>query len=443
MILRLHSRLVFWNLVIIGIVVSLAAYGMSLPVVTLIGFFLTLALGYIVRELISVPIRKISIASTKLAAGDLNQRLPISGDEEIVAMGNSLNTMAKNIGSQMEALSEGKRRLESIVGAMSEGVMVLDNSGRISLVNQALLTLISTDRDLIGKTSLEVFRLPPIEDAVRSVMQSGSWRVIELKLSNSRIIQANIAAVPNAAGRVDAIVVVFHDLTEIRRSEQMRRDFVANVSHEFKTPLTSIKGYTETLLLGAMNDSEIAGDFLHTIERNAEHLEMLVTDLLTLARIETELPVSLDQVKVKTVIDEEIAFRRSLIAERKLSAVNECPDVEIHTDRARLAAACSNLLDNAIYYNRLGGEIRVTGQVIDGTFELAISDTGVGINNEDLPRIFERFYRVDKARSRESGRTGLGLSIVKHAIESQGGSIGVNSRIGVGSTFTIKLPLTC
>ncbi len=440
MTFRLHSRVVFWNLVVVAIMVGMMAYGTQLFFVALAGVGLVLTFGYIVRGLISVPLIEISAASTRLAAGDLDQRLPISGDEEIAALGNSLNTMAKNLSSQMEALAEGKRRLESIVGAMSEGVMVLDKSARISLVNQALLSLLSTDRDLIGKTPLEVFRLPQIEEAVRGVLQFGNWRVIELKLGNARTIQANIASVPNTSGGVDAVVVVFHDLTEIRRSEQMRRDFVANVSHEFKTPLTSIKGYTETLLSGAMNDASIAGDFLRTIERNAEHLEALVTDLLTLARIESELPVSLDEVRLKPVIDEELALRRSLIAERQLKVANDCPDVEIRADRARLAAACSNLLDNAIFYNRPGGEIRINGQVNSGTFELDISDSGVGIKSEDLPRIFERFYRVDKARSRESGRTGLGLSIVKHAIESQGGTISVSSRLGLGSTFTIKLP---
>jgi two-component system, OmpR family, phosphate regulon sensor histidine kinase PhoR len=412
---------------------------MVVAVLTAVG--LILAFGYLVRGLISLPLRKLSIASTKLAAGDLSQRLPISGDEEIAALGNSLNTMAANLSNQMHALTEGKRRLESIVSAMSEGVMVLDSSGRISLANHAVHDLLSSDRDLIGKTSLEVFRRPELEQAIRRVLQNGSSSVIEMTLGNSYTIQANIAPVPNVEGVVDAIVVVFHDLTEIRRTESMRRDFVANVSHEFKTPLTSIKGYAETLLSGAMNDPSIAGDFLRTIEHNAEHLEALVTDLLTLARIESQLPVTMDQVNPRSVIEEEIALRGSLISERQLKAINECVNVLIRADRGRLAAAFSNLLDNAIYYNRPGGEIRITGQIRNGGFELAIADTGVGIRTEDLPRIFERFYRVDKARSRQSGRTGLGLSIVKHAIESQGGSIAVSSRIGIGSTFTIKLPV--
>jgi two-component system phosphate regulon sensor histidine kinase PhoR len=234
---------------------------------------------------------------------------------------------------------------------------------------------------------------------------------------------------------------VFHDLTEIRKAERMRRDFVANVSHEFKTPLTAIRGYTETLLGGALDDPKIAMDFLHTVERNAKHLESLVSDLLTLARLEAELPASFDTVNVRNLIDEQLSQRKSIIAERNLRVVNECPEVELYVDRSRLGTAVSNLIDNAVSYNRPAGEIRVSGAQENGSFLLSIADTGEGIPPADLPRIFERFYRVDKARTRGSGGTGLGLSIVKHAVESQGGSLTVSSKLGIGSQFCIRLPV--
>jgi two-component system phosphate regulon sensor histidine kinase PhoR len=230
-------------------------------------------------------------------------------------------------------------------------------------------------------------------------------------------------------------------MTNIRHTERMRRDFVANVSHEFKTPLTSIRGYAETLLSGALTDRATATDFVRTIERNAEHLEDLVSDLLTLARIESEPSASKQEVSVKAVVDELITSRRSAIAERSIRVINNCEPTEIQADRNRLSTAISNLIDNAILYNKPGGEVCITGRPENGVFRVDMSDTGEGIAFEELPRIFERFYRVDKARSRESGGTGLGLSIVKHAIESQGGTIAVTSRVGVGSTFTIRLPL--
>jgi two-component system phosphate regulon sensor histidine kinase PhoR len=234
---------------------------------------------------------------------------------------------------------------------------------------------------------------------------------------------------------------VFHDLTDIRRTERMRRDFVANVSHEFKTPLTSIRGYAETLLSGAKDDPKIALDFLKTIERNAEHLEALVSDLLTLARLEAEVPTSKEQINLKSLIDDQIASRKKALRERDIKITLDCADIAVHADRTRLSAALSNLIDNAIHYNKPGGEIGISAQTQNGTLDLAVADTGLGIPSEELPRIFERFYRVDKARARDSGGTGLGLAIVKHAIESQGGSIRVTSRLGSGSTFTIRLPV--
>jgi two-component system phosphate regulon sensor histidine kinase PhoR len=403
---------------------------------------LTLGAGFVVRAWITRPLRQISAISKKLAAGDLNQRLPISGDDEIVALGNSLNTMAKNLSDQMRELSEGKQRIELIVGAMSEGVIVLDSDGQITLTNRAVRSVMENDRDPIGKTMLEVFRKPELENAVRNALAGGSTEVVEMTTGNARIVQANVAPVADANGVVDAVVVVFHDLTEIRRVERMRRDFVANVSHEFKTPLTSIRGYAETLLSGALQDRKIAGDFVKIIERNAHYLESLVSDLLVLARLEAELPASLDVVDVKFVVEETVSSRHSAIAERGITIHNECPSVEIRADRVRLGTAISNLIDNAIYYNKPNGDIRITGTVNGSMFELSIADSGQGIPAEDIPRIFERFYRVDKARSRESGGTGLGLSIVKHAIESQGGYITVASRIGLGSTFTIRLPIS-
>jgi two-component system, OmpR family, phosphate regulon sensor histidine kinase PhoR len=406
----------------------------------LIAVAVTLGFGYLAHGLISRPLREISRISRKLASGDLRQRLPISGDEEIAALGNSLNTMARNLSDRMEELTEGKQRLELIVGAMSQGVIVLGGNGQISLANRAVRGMLENDRDPIGKTLLEVFRKPELENAVRSVLAGGYSEVIEMTTWNTRVVQANVAPVTNASGVIDSVVVVFHDLTDIRRTERMRRDFVANVSHEFKTPLTSIRGYAETLLSGALDDRQISTEFLRIIERNAQHLETLVSDLLVLARLEADIPVSMDPVNIRSIVEEQLASRRSVFAERGVSVINECPEMELHADRLRLSTAISNLIDNAVYYNKPNGEVRVTGGMEEDMFKLAIADTGQGIPADELLRVFERFYRVDKARSRESGGTGLGLSIVKHAIESQGGSIMVSSRIGVGSTFTIKLP---
>jgi two-component system phosphate regulon sensor histidine kinase PhoR len=413
----------------------------QLALAMLIALALTFGFGYVVFGLISRPLRDIASASKKLAAGDLNQRLPITGDEEIAALGTSLNSMAQNLNSRMIELLEGKQRLESILQAMRDGVMVLDQNARVILTNDSAVQMLGPTRNLFGKTPLEILRRPELENRVRAVLSGAMPQQLEITTGNGRILQANVAPVPNAAGEIDSVVTVFHDVTDIRRTETMRRDFVANVSHEFKTPLTSIRGYAETLLSGAKDDSKIAPDFLKTIERNARYLEALVSDLLTLARLEAELPATLELFPLRPVIDEQIQSRKDVIRDRGLHLTVDCPSIEVRSDRSRLSAALSNLIDNAINYNSPGGQIRVAAELQNRTLILSMTDTGVGIPSGELLRIFERFYRVDKARARDSGGTGLGLSIVKHAIESQGGTVSVTSRVGSGSTFTIRLPV--
>jgi two-component system phosphate regulon sensor histidine kinase PhoR len=444
MAFRLHSRLIAWNLLIVVLISFFLAFFLTsaqLALVMVVAVGLTLTFGYGVRVVVARPLRRISIVSRKLAAGHLDQRLPITGDEEIAALGTSLNTMAQTLSEKINALSDGKQQLELILEAMKQGVMVLDRDARITLTNTSLRRVLETDRDLSRKTPFEVLRRPELDTAVRAVLEDGTPRVLEIDVRNSRTFQANVAPVTNMIGKVDSIVVVFNDMTDIRRLERMRRDFVANVSHEFKTPLTSIRGYTETLLSGAKDDPKIAVDFLSTIERNAQHLEALVSDLLTLAKLEAEVPARRERFELKPLIDEQISSRAKTFRDGGVQVMIECPQLQVQADRSRLATALSNLIDNAIHYNRAGGEVRISADLHNGTLHLAVADTGNGIPSEELPRIFERFYRVDKARSRESGGTGLGLSIVKHAIESQGGSIAVTSRLGVGSTFTIHLPI--
>src|SRR5215471_4080271 len=295
MALRLQSRLIVWNLFLIffiSLVSGLFLSASQLALTIIVAVVFSFIFSYGVSILILRPLHEISVVSRKLAAGNLDARLPITGDEEISALRTSLNTMAQVLGARMQALSDGKQQLELILEAMGQGVMVLDQDGRITLTNTSLLKVLGTDRDLVGKTPLEVFRRPELEEAVKAVLAGQSVRTLEVIAGQNRVLQANVAPVANAAGTVTSAVAVFHDLTEIRLSERMRRDFVANVSHEFKTPLTSIRGYTETLLSGAKDDPRIATDFLRTIERNAQHLEALVTDLLILAKLEAELPTS-------------------------------------------------------------------------------------------------------------------------------------------------------
>jgi two-component system phosphate regulon sensor histidine kinase PhoR len=287
---------------------------------------------------------------------------------------------------------------------------------------------------------LELVRHAAVESAVREALAGNDVPPIDFTTSGGRVLLAKAAPVRGAAGVVEAGVVVFHDLTEIRRVERMRKDFLANVSHEFKTPLTSIRGYAETLLNASPRDARLKREFLEAIERNSSLLQSLVDDLLILARLESELPIEKQRINLRELAEQQIQSRESILEERRIRVILDCPPMQVLVDRSRLARAVSNLLDNAIHYNRDGGEIRITGRAQGNAFALDIADTGVGIPHEDLARIFERFYRVEKSRTRGSGGTGLGLAIAKHAVESQGGSISVTSKTGAGSTFTIFLP---
>src|SRR5436309_1496012 len=244
--------------------------------------------------------------------------------------------MAQALSSRVQALSDEKQQLELILAAMGQGVMVLDHDGRITLANSSLLRVLDTDRNVSGKTPLEVFRRPELENAVKAVLRGKPIETLEITVGKNRILQANVAPVTNAAGIRTSAVVVFNDMTEIRLAERMRRDFVANVSHEFKTPLTSIRGYTETLLSGAKDDPKIASEFLRIIERNAQNLEELVSDLLVLAKLEAELPATREAFDLTFVIKEQIASRKNAIEDRGIQV-----RIDFHDSLAAVSCSCS------------------------------------------------------------------------------------------------------
>jgi two-component system phosphate regulon sensor histidine kinase PhoR len=379
-------------------------------------------------------------ASNALAVGNLNVELPIVGDLDLAVMGSSLNAMARSLRKQMEELHGDKGRIEAIVAAMSAGIIVFDRDARVVLANESIRKLLDIHGEPAGKIPMELVRHPALEMAVRDALKGTEVPAVDLTTGGGRVLSAKAAPVRALSGQTELAVVVFHDLTEIRRTETMRKDFIANVSHEFKTPLTSIRGYAETLIDTAAHDPQHTREFLETIQRNATLLQSLVDDLLVLAQLESEPPVEKQPILVRQLIEEQIRSRHPLLDDKRIDVVLHCPPVEILADRSRLARAISNLLDNAIHYNKPGGQIRISGRATSSGFAVDIEDTGSGIPQGDLVRVFERFYRVEKSRARESGGTGLGLAIARHAVESQGGTISVASKLGTGSTFTITLP---
>jgi two-component system phosphate regulon sensor histidine kinase PhoR len=308
------------------------------------------------------------------------------------------------------------------------------------MANRAFGTLFGVSSDVRSRTIIEAVRHHELAELVQEVSAESPVIDEEIKLSvpAERWLLVNASVLTNEAGEHHGAVLVFHDLTRMKKLELARKDFVANVSHELRTPLSLIKGYVETLLDGAKDDPEVSLKFLRTIERNADRLKLLIEDLLTISELEAgriELQVQTVQLQALTGKVLEDLQRRA--ASKQISLNNHVPDLCVEGDPGRLEQVLGNLVDNAIKYGRAGGKVVVDARPSgnDGLIEMSIADNGPGIPPDALERIFERFYRVDKARSREQGGTGLGLSIVKHIVQSHGGTVWARSELGHGATF--------
>ncbi|MDE2291107.1 MAG: PAS domain-containing protein, partial [Elusimicrobia bacterium] len=356
-----------------------------------------------------------------------------------------LNAVAGRMAASLAALSADKARLEATLSHMVEGVALVGADGRVEDLNPAMESLFSVrEADAYGRPLAETLRHPPLAALVETARTSGEPQTGEVKLFTpaERIFSAYATPVREAE-KVTGVVLGLHEITRLRRLEEMRKEFVANVSHELRTPLASIKGFAETLRSGALDDPEVRLDFVTTIEEHADRLALLVDDLLELAAIEgKQRPLGAEPFELaeaaRLVVSglEPVAGAASVRLE---CAVPE--DMRARGDRGAVERVLRNLVENAVKYNRPDGRVTVSASAEDGRARVTVSDTGLGIPAKDLPRVFERFYRVDKARSRELGGTGLGLSIVKHLVEAMGGSVTASSEEGKGSVFTFTLPL--
>lgn len=331
-----------------------------------------------------------------------------------------------------------------IFDSMVEGLLLLDERGRVQLANRAFTVLFGLTADIRGRTIMEAFRLHELADLVRSLDTQKQVLGFEMKLPGpeERWLQINAAVILNDQACRQGTVLVFHDLTRLKQLENARKDFVANVSHELRTPLSLIKGYVETLLDGARDNPETATRFLQTIDRNAERLKRLIEDLLTISELESgRVQLKLQPVALAPVVAQVLADFKGRAAAKSVTLVNQAPDLPVRADPDRLEQVLGNLVDNAIKYGHTNGTVTVGGRALNGgQVEVFIRDDGPGIPPEALERVFERFYRVDKARSREQGGTGLGLAIVKHLVQSHGGKVWASSEVGRGATFCFTIP---
>lgn len=423
------------------------------------GLLFALGLAFVVGSALAAsairPLNRVIRASRKFSEGDFNHRIIRSSNDEIGELSVTLNKMAQDIEDKIREIRAQNQKLSVIFNSMIEGVIVVDKTGRIISVNPAIERIFGvSSKDVNGKVFLEAIRNNDIAEIINSVLSRAEpvSKEITLVYPARKIFEVNATPVfdvstsltinPERSRRIDnnnvsGCLTVIHDITEIKRLQTLRSDFVANVSHELKTPLTSIKGFIETLLEGALDDKENNRNFLKIIAEHAERLNNLVNDLLSLSHLESKgIIIEKKSFNLRQQLEETVSAFGSQLNKKKIAVKNELPpDTLITADRNRIGQVVTNLIDNAIKFNRENGFIRIYSREIDGKIEIIIEDSGIGIPAKDIPRIFERFYRVDKARSRELGGTGLGLSIVKHIIELHNGSVGVESIEGLGSKF--------
>lgn len=416
-------------------------------------FLIVVGLSIWLGRSLTKPLSDMATAARQLAAGDHSVRIQTRSRDEVGLLADTLNHMTDELRSKIEELSEDRAQLLAMLTSMVEGVMVLDYKGRILQVNPALERMFGVTRaEARGRQSAEVFGHPELNALVSTVLATRTGQEDEIILTPSgRCLDVEASVAGGEQDNEACAVLVFHDITELRRLENIRKDFVANVSHELRTPLTSIKGYVEALLDGGKDDPATSVRFLDIILKQSDRLNLILEDLLQLSKIESgQVQFKQEPLHLGSVVERTIAMIKPLADKKHHRLISEiAANLPLITgDEERLVQVLANLLDNAIKYTPEGGQITVAARrmplaradVRRNNIELTVTDTGIGIPEQARPRVFERFYRVDKARSRELGGTGLGLAIVRHIVEGHGGQIWVEGNVPTGSRFVVRLP---
>jgi two-component system, OmpR family, phosphate regulon sensor histidine kinase PhoR len=418
--------------------------------ISLIPGLLACLLGLFFTRSLTRRISSIKDFSRNIAAGDFSAKIRMNGNDELGQLARSLNETAESMRSYVKELREERNRSNAILDGMQAGVLATDSAGHLTLVNRSLArTLGISPTGSLGRSVLEVLRNAELKRIIDHVLMEGREHTAPIEVTLDQHRTFSVVAVPllDASTGRDGVVAVLHDVSRLIELENIRKDFVANLSHELRTPLTSIRGFADTLLDGALEDKKNNRRFVEIIRNHAIRLTNLTNDLLTLASLESEQvrlsPEALDWRKLV----EEIVESARPGWDHKQQAISIQLSAGLDTvqaDREKMHHVLVNLLDNAIKFTPVEGQITLSAEIQQpgGRLEFHVKDTGIGIPSLDIPRIFERFYRVDKARSSELGGTGLGLSIVKHVVELHGGNVGVNSQLGHGSDFWFTLPVS-
>jgi len=409
-----------------------------------IGLIAALALSYGLAWFTLRPIREIQRLTAAIADGNLDYRIPRRSHDELGAISDAIHRMADQLGERIEQASREKEQLQAVLNSMVEGVLVVDAEMNIVLANERLAALLGVRSGTDNLTLMEFARHVDLEAVLRDAGKTDESvsRVISVTHPMEKTLEVHAIRFPIGSGERLGTVAVLHDMTEAAQLERMRREFVANASHELRTPLTAIQGFSETLLYSADFKDPASRSYVEIIDRHARRLGRLVADLLQLSEAEgREVKLEPSNLNIVALVDRVVQDLGALFREKHIEVEQEAKDAPIvWADIHAVEQIVRNLLDNACQYTEAGGRVKVS---VDGDEKwvcVRVSDTGIGIPESDLGRIFERFYRVDKARSRAAGGTGLGLAIVKHLVQRMQGEISVESKPGRGSTFSLRLP---
>ncbi|WP_268627288.1 two-component system histidine kinase PnpS [Paenibacillus alvei] len=416
-------------------------------------FLVAAIVSYRIAYNMTRPIENMTRVAMRIAQMDYRARTQSVGKDEIGQLGSAINAMADSLQVQMSEIREKESRLQAVLEHMINGIVMIDAHGQVGLLNRKAEHILGIkSSEWIGRTFEDVRAPHEMQQMTAEVLERkvASHDEITLYYPEERLLDVSVVPVYFTDNEWAGVLLVMQDVSTIRRLERMRSEFVANVSHELKTPIAAVKGFAETLMNGAMNDPEIATSFLQIIHDESERLNRLIGDILELSKIESKrVPLQYSPVQVDLFLEKTVEMLQKEADKKRIDVLLSTEqDMYVEADEDRFRQIVLNLLSNAINYTPEGGHVKIVAMPIEHSengeaewIRLTISDTGIGIPKKDLPRIFERFYRVDKARSRSSGGTGLGLSIVKHLVDAHHGLIRVDSELGVGTTFSIELPV--
>jgi len=414
---------------------------------TFLALFVTIILGYFIAKSITGPINDVTIKAEQMAKGDFEQVVEVRSDDEIGQLASMFNHLTARLQAVLQEVRSEKQKMDTIITYMADGLIATTIEGKIIHANPKAMEMLKIEKDIsLEKGFNEIFNCYDeqlkIEELLKDPEDLTGNRMVDI--GNGVILQASYAPFMNQNGVLGGIIIVFQDVSNHQKLEKMRKEFVANVSHELKTPLTTIKSYTETLLDGVIDNKELAVSFLQVVDSETERMARLVRDLLQLSNLDFQQSnwnkniVNINKIIEKTMLKLEVSVKNK---DQQIQYNLSEDAINIYADEDRIEQVFLNLLSNCIKYTPEGGKINIDIQEHENMVELKIKDNGIGIPKEDLPRIFERFYRVDKARSRELGGTGLGLSIAQQIVESHEGTIEIFSEEGKGTEVVTKLPI--